>query len=102
MAKRVFSESNAMFQDGFIVRLQNRRIKCWKNDDDWYIIFTRYTKRDMSKNADDFDSCIRKMSGYVTTKLVKISEEAFINLTYMGFAYFNPHIQFHHKQPKNK
>jgi hypothetical protein len=56
----------------------------------------------MTSDAKYFDSCIKKMSGYITTKLVKISEEAFIHLTHMGFSYLNPQYTFVWKEPKSK
>lgn len=104
MPGKVFQPSNTMFKDGFTTRLYNRRIICYEKEDSWYMKFVRFTKEDMSQCEKDFDSCIKKMSGYRTMKLVKISKEAFINLTHMGFSYFNPHVYFGYEEstPKTK
>lgn len=100
MTGKVFQESNTMYKDGFTTRLRNRRIICYEKGDSWYMKFVRFIKEDMSEDAKNFDSCIKKMSGYRTMKLIKISKEAFINLTHMGFNYFNPHLQFEYKEPE--
>lgn len=101
MAK-VFSESNTMYKDGFITRLRNRRIVCWKKGKFWYMKFIRFTMEDMSKYANHFDVCINRMGGYITESTTKISEEAFINLTHMGFSYFNPAVKFIYEESRPK
>jgi hypothetical protein len=100
MANKVFAKKNIMCNDGFITRLQNRRIICWKSGDSWYMKFIRFHKEDITSDAKYFDSCIKKMGGYITTKLLKVSEEAFINLIHMGFSYFNPQYNLVWKEPK--
>jgi len=89
-----------MFQDGFTTRLRNRRIICWKKGDSWHIKFVKFTKEDdIHAHLDQYDFYTKKMSGYRLVTVIKLSEEAFINLTHMGFAYLNPHISFAYKQP---
>lgn len=87
------SGQNTVYADGFVCRLKDRRIICYKieNSDSYMIKFIRFTKEDMTKkDIKSFDKCIKKMSGYLTIKLIKISEEALIAIIHTGFHFFNP------------
>lgn len=87
------SIQNTLFADGFVCKLKNRRIICYKieNSDSYMIEFIRFTKEEMTKKEiKSFNKCIKKMSGYLTIKMIKISEEALMAIIHTGFHFFNP------------
>ena len=90
-------EGNTLYRNGFICRLKNRRIICYKIDDcDSYMIkFIQFTKEKLSKkDIKAFELCVPKMSGYLTIKYIRVSEEALMAIIHTGFHFFNPQSEF--------